>query len=156
MDIRSNARDNLNYLISDHPIKPMKKILLLCTSALFLTACADKQQYEAAVLVEMQAEKDLKDYKLDPEEMTACVVDLSSKNMPGAFALDPARLTAYQNYTKMLSMRTVKDKEKMLEELRAVFGSPKELADAHSNYTVSVMDCLAAIIKKSEPEIEEK
>jgi len=134
----------------------MKKILLLCTSALFLTACADKQQYEAAVLAEMQGEKDLKDYKLAPEQMTECVVDLSSEKMPGAFAFDPARLTAYQNYTKMLSMHTVKDKQKMLEELRHVFGSPKDLAEAHSNYTESVMDCLAAIIKKSEPEIEEK
>jgi len=134
----------------------MKKILLLCTSALFLTACADKEQYKAAVLVEMQGEQDLVDYKIDPKQMTECIVDLSTKKMPGAFAFDPTRLTAYQNYTKMLSMHTVKDKQKTLEELRTVFGSPKELAEAHGNYTVSVMDCLAAIIKKSEPEIEEK
>ncbi len=134
----------------------MKKILIICTTALLLTGCADKQQYEAAVLSEMQNEQDLKDYKLDPAQMTECVVDLSSEKMPGSFAFDPARLTAYQNYTKMLSMHTVKDKQKMLEELRQVFGSPKELAEAHSNYTAAVMDCLAAIIKKSEPEIEEK
>jgi len=133
----------------------MKKILLLCTSALFLTACADKQQYEAAVLAEMQAEQDVKDYKLEPEQMADCIVDLSSKKMPGVFAFDPDRLMAYQNYTKMLLMHTVKDKQKMLEELRQVFGSPKDLAAAHSNYTESVMDCLAAIIKKSEPEIDE-
>lgn len=134
----------------------MKKLLLICTAALFLTACADKQAYEAAVLAEMQGEKDLKDYNLDPEQMTECVVDLSSKKMPGAFAFDPARLSSYQKYTKMLSMSTVKDKQKMLEELRSLFGSPKELAEAHANYTISVMDCLAAIIKKSEPVIERK
>ncbi len=132
----------------------MKKIFIILTSTLLLTACADKQQYEAAVLAEMQNEQDLKDYKLDPEEMTKCVVELSSEKMPGAFAFDPARLTAYQNYTKMLSMHTVKDKQKMLEELRQLFGSPKELAEAHGNYTESVMDCLAAIIKQSEPETE--
>ena len=134
----------------------MKKILLICTISLFLTACADKENYEAAVLVEMKAEKDLEDYKLDPEQMTECVVDLSSKGMPGVFIFDPDRLTAYQKYTKMISMRTIEDKQKMIEELRLLFGSPKELAAAHSNYTISVMDCLAAIIKKSEPEIEAK
>jgi len=134
----------------------MKKILLICTAALFLTACADKQAYEAAVLTEMQGEKDLKDYNVDPEQMTECVVELSSKEMPGAFALDPARLTSYQKYTKMLSMSSVKDKKKMLDELRTLFGSPKELAEAHSNYTISVMDCLASIIKKTEPKVEEE
>lgn len=134
----------------------MKKLLLICTAALFLTACSDKQAYEAAILAEMQQEKDLKDYKLDPQEMTDCVLELSAKEMPGVFPFDPDRLSSYQKYTKMLTMRTVKDKQKMLEELRTLFGSPKELAAAHSNYTISVMDCLAGIIKKSEPVIEEK
>ena len=134
----------------------MKKLLLICTTALFLTACADKANYEAAVLEEMKNEKDLVDYKLDPEEMAKCVVDLSSKAMPGIFPFDPDRLSSYQKYTKMITMRTVEDKQKMLEELRTLFGSPKELADAHSNYTISVMDCMGAIIKKSEPEVEEK
>ena len=128
----------------------MKKILLICASTLLLTACADKQNYEAAVLAEMQTEKDIADYKIDPERMRDCVVDLSMGGMPGLFPLDPVRLTAYQNYTKMLSMRTVEDKKSMLEELRTVFGSPKELAAAHSNFTESVMNCMASIIMESE------
>ena len=92
----------------------MKKLLLICTATLFLTACADKASYEAAVLKEMQAEKDLKDYKLDPEDMTKCVVELSAKKMPGIFPFDPDRLSSYQKYTKMLSIRTIDDKQKML------------------------------------------
>lgn len=128
----------------------MKKLLLICASTLFLTACADKQQYEEAVLTQMQTEQDIKDYKIDPELMVKCVVDLSSKNMPGAFAYDPARLTAYQNYTSMLSMSTATDKQKKLEELRSLFGTPRELAKAHANYTESVMNCIASIIMKSE------
>ena len=128
----------------------MKKLILICASTLFLTACADKQQYEDAVLTQMQTEQDLKDYKIDPEQMVKCVVDLSSKNMPGSFAYDPARLTAYQNYANMLSMSTTKDKQKKLEELRSLFGSPRELAKAHANYTESVMNCIASIIMKSE------
>ncbi len=161
MDFSGDERNIKNIIQQIHlftlvTTKNMKKLLLICTAALFLTACADKQAYEAAVLAEMQGEKDLKDYKLDPEEMTKCVVELSSKEMPGVFPFDPDRLSSYQKYTKMLSMSSVEDKQKMLEELRSLFGSPKELAEAHANYTVSVMDCLAAIIKKSEPVIEEK
>ena len=134
----------------------MKKLILICASTLFLTACADKQQYEEAVLTQMQTEQDLKDYNIDPEHMTNCVVDLSSKNMPGVFAYDPDRLTAYQNYTSMLSMSTTKDKQSKLEELRSLFGSPRDLANAHANYTESVMNCLASIIMESESEEKAK
>lgn len=134
----------------------MKKILLICASTLLLTACADKQEYTDAVLAQMKTEKDLKDYNIDPEHMTTCVVDLSSKGMPGSFPLDPAKLTSYQNYTKMLSMDTVEDKQGMLEELRSVFGSPTELAAAHNNYTKSVMDCIAAILMEPEKNLDEE
>jgi len=132
--------------------KNMKKLLLICAATLFLTACADKQQYEQAVLEQMRTERDLKDYKIEPEYMTECVVDLSSKEMPGAFPLDPVRLTSYQNYAKMLSMSSTPDNEKQqkIKELRSIFGSPKDLVAAHANYTESVMNCLASIIMESE------
>ena len=134
----------------------MKKLILICASTLFLTACADKQKYEEAILTQMQTEQDLKDYNIDPEKMVDCVVDLSSKKMPGIFAYDPDRLTAYQNYATMLSMSTAEDKQSKLEELRSLFGSPRELAKAHANYTESVMNCLAAIIMESEGEAKAK
>ena len=134
----------------------MKKILFTCIIALSLTACADKQQYEEAVLAEMKRDPDIKDYKIPPEEMTRCVVELSSKKMPGAFPLDPKRLTAYKNYTKMLSMSTIEDKQGMLEELRTIFGSPKALLEARSNYTESMMDCIAATLMRTEEPENEK
>jgi hypothetical protein len=134
----------------------MKKILLICASALFLTACADKEAYEQAVLEEMKVNSDLTDYKIEPEKMTDCVVKMSTEGMPGAFPLDPVRLTSYQNYTKMLSMRIIEDKKAMLEELRAIFGSPQELVAARSNYTTSVMDCMATILVGSESAEKEK
>lgn len=134
----------------------MKKILLTCFgfATLFLTACADKEAYEQAVLAEMTAEQDVKDYKLDPGEMTKCVVDHTAEKMPGLFPFDPDRLMTYQNYTKMLSMNTVEDKKKAFEELRTVFGSPKALADAHGNYTQSIMDCITAILAQTEDKEE--
>lgn len=128
----------------------MKKIALFGVSAILLAGCADKTQYEQAVLEQMKAEKDIKDYNIDPQHMTECVVDLTSKNMPGVFPLDPNRLTAYRNYTKMLTLTQSDDPKKTLDELRTSFGSPKALADAHTNYTESMMNCLSAIIMESE------
>ena len=87
----------------------MKKILLISLSALLLPACADKNQYEQAVLEQMQKEADIKDYKITPEFMTKCVVDTTSQNMPGIFAFDPTRLTAYRNYAKMLTLTQATD-----------------------------------------------
>lgn len=132
----------------------MNKLLLIVSCGVLLTACADKEQYREAVLADMTAEQDVKDYKIDPEHITDCVMDLSGKAMPGAIPIDPKRLTAYQNYTKMLSMRTTKDKKKTLEELRLAFGSRKEFLEAHNNYTKSVIDCINSIVMETEPEIE--
>lgn len=135
----------------------MKKLLLISLSAMLLSGCADKKEYEETVLQQMQMEKDIKDYKLSPERMAKCVVDTTSNNMPGMFPFDPKRMMAYRNYTKMLMLSSSKDPKKTLEELRNDFGSAKELAEAHSNYTESQMDCLSALIGESEePTKDEK
>ncbi|MEI6066540.1 MAG: hypothetical protein WCP96_04330 [Methylococcaceae bacterium] len=134
----------------------MKKILFLSLSALLLPACADKNQYEQAVLEQMQKEADIKDYKITPEYMTKCVVDTTSQNMPGIFPFDPARLTAYRNYAKMLTLAQAADPKKTLEELRTDFGSAKDLAEAHTNYTESLMECYSAVISESEKVEKEK
>lgn len=141
--IQHNFRFNLQQ-------NTMIKILLLCISALLLSSCADKEQYRQAILAQMQNEQDVKDYKIDPEKMAKCVLDLSAKKMPGGFPLDPDRMMAYRNYSKMLSMSTAKDKKKTFDELRTTFGSPRELAEAHSNYTESVMNCFTAILMESD------
>ena len=133
----------------------MKKILLISLSALLLPACADKNQYEQAVLEQMQKEADIKDYKITPEYMTKCVVDTTSQNMPGIFAFDPTRLTAYRNYAKMLTLTQSTDPKKTLEELRTDFGSAKDLLEARSNYTESLMECYSAVISESEKAAKE-
>jgi hypothetical protein len=130
----------------------MKKILLLSLAALLLPACADKNQYEQAVLEQMKKEGDIKDYKITPEYMAKCVVDTTAQNMPGLFPFDPARLTAYRNYTKMLTLTESEDPRKVLEELRTDFGSSKALTEARTNYTESLMDCYTAVISESEKE----
>lgn len=134
----------------------MKRLLLITLSVLLLPACADKKQYEQAVLEQMQKEQDIKDYKITPEYMTKCVVDTSAQNMPGIFSLDPNRLTAYRNYTKMLTLTNSPDPKKAIEELRNDFGSAQALSDAHNNYTESVMECYSAVISETEESAREK
>ena len=133
----------------------MKKLLLISISALLLSACSEKNQYEQAVLAQMQKDKDIKDYKIEPEHIAKCVVDMTSENMPGIAPIDPKRMTAYRNYTKMLTLNESKDPKKTLEELRTDFGSAKALAEAHSNYTESLMNCISAVIMESEEKTDE-
>ncbi len=128
----------------------MKKRALILLVALFLSACSDKENYHQAVLEQMKTEQDVKDYKIAPEKMADCIVDLSSKEMPGLFAFDPARLTAYRNYVKMLNLTKSKDPKKTMAELRTTFGSAKALADAHSNYTQAMMECISAVLMEVE------
>lgn len=134
----------------------MKKQLLILLCALLLTACADKNQYEQVVLEKMQKEQDIKDYKIAPEDMAKCVIAQTTEKMPGVFPFDPNRLTAYRNYTKMLSSETAKDPKAELDQLRKDFGSPQELAKAHSIYTESVVECYSVVISKTEEAEKEK
>lgn len=128
----------------------MKKTVLIFFSILFLSGCTDRNNYQKTVLEHMQADQDVKDYKIDPEYITKCIVDGSSKNMPGMFPFDPERLTAYRNYVKMLELKTSKDPKAVMEQLRKDFGSAKALADAHNNYAESVAECIADISTEGE------
>lgn len=130
----------------------MKKTILIFFSVLFLSACADKENYQKAVLEQMQSDQDVKDYKIDPEYISKCIVESSSKNMPGLFPFAPERLTAYRNYVKMLELKTSKDPKAVMDQLRKDFGSAKALADAHTNYTESVMECISAVSTEAEKE----
>lgn len=127
----------------------MKKVILVC-SLFLLVGCVEKEEYQNVVLEQMKAEKDIKDYKIAPEEMTKCVVDTSSSNMPGLILIDPQRRQAYKNYTKMLKLNKSGDPKKTLEELRQDFGDAKKLADAHSNYVESVVDCMSNLVSSTE------
>ena len=128
----------------------MKKKVLLATIVIMITGCADKQEYEQAVLDYVNQDKDLKDYKIAPEIMTKCVVTESSNNMPGLFAADPERMLAYRHYSKMLKLNSSNDPKKTLEELRTEFGSPKALADAHANFTETFMNCMSGLVSDTE------
>jgi hypothetical protein len=132
----------------------MKKLFLLSFAALLLSGCADKANYEAAVLTELERDAktaDAKEYKLPLDKLAACIVATSAQGMPGLFELDPARLTAYRHYTKMLTLPQSADPKKTMEELRQDFGSPQQLTAARSNYIESHMECMATFINGDDP-----
>lgn len=133
----------------------MKKLVLLSISALLLTACSDeKKQFEQAVLQRMQTDKDIKDYRMDPETVSRCVVDLTSQHMPGFFSFDPRRKPFYVGYSKMLELEHSKDPKAVLQELQTLFGSGKGVADAHQNYSDSVMQCIESLVSKAQQDAE--
>jgi len=132
----------------------MKKLIVI-GMLLILSGCAEKKEYEQAVLEQMKVEKDIKDYNIEPEKITECVVQTSTAKMPGLFEIDPERITAYKNYTKMLKLSSSEDPKKTIEELRTDFGSPKKLAEAHSNYTESMVECISGLVTNTEQGLKE-
>lgn len=123
-------------------------LIVVCT--LFLIGCAEKAEFEQVVLEQMKKDKDIIDYKINPENMVECVTSTMAKGMPGVFAIDPERRVAYTNYTKMLKMNESADPKKTMEELRELFGSAKGLADAHANYGESVVECMSGLVTGEE------
>lgn len=117
---------------------------------MLLIGCSEKQEYERIVFEQMKSDKDVKDYNIDPEAMSKCVVETSSGKMPGLMAFDPKRKDAYKNYSKMLELNKSEDPKKTLEELRVAFGSPKALSEAHANYAESIVDCMSGMVTSTE------
>ena len=127
----------------------MNKVLMVLT-VLLLVGCAEKAEYEQAVLEQVTKEKDINDYNIPPEKMVECVVVTSSKEMPGLLPFDPERRQAYINYTKMLKLKESKDPKATIDELRSAFGSPKALAEAHANYAESMVECMSGLVTSVE------
>ncbi len=128
----------------------MNKKIFLAVVILLGTGCADKKEYEQAVMEEVKKDKDLADYKVNPEIMTDCVVSKTTGKMPGLFPFDPQRMLAYRYYAKMLKLNSSSDPKKTMEELRQDFGSAKGLSDAHSNYIENYVNCMADLVTGSE------
>lgn len=133
----------------------MKKIILLL-SVLLLTACADKEQYQQAVLAKMEKEQDVKDYKIDPKDMTQCVIQQTEQTMPGVFRFAPERLMAYRNYARMLNVETTNDPKAELAQLSQEFGSAQALAKARSDYNNAVVECLSTTVTNTEEKDQDK
>ncbi|MGR9099264.1 MAG: hypothetical protein ACU826_01730 [Gammaproteobacteria bacterium] len=134
----------------------MKKLLLIFIPAFLLSACyEEKTHFEQAVLHQMQADEDIKDYHLDTERMTQCVVEMTSDKMPGLFPFDPRRESFYEGYAKMLELKTSKNPQAVLKELRDLFGSGKAVAEAHTHYSESTFHCINTLVSETEDDQRE-
>jgi hypothetical protein len=133
----------------------MKKTLLLPLLLMLLSGCSEKEQFEQAVLKDMEKDQDIKDYKIDPENITKCVVEGMSRKMPGIFFGDPKRWEAYLLYTKMIGLSEAENPEQTLKELQADFGEGRGLAKAKGLYAENVTECIARMMMEfGEPEPE--
>ena len=130
----------------------MKKLLLFFCSVFLLSACAEKNQFEQAVLEQMQQEQDVKDYHLDPQRMAQCVIDMTSRNMPGFLPIEPRRKNYYIGITKLITLKESDNPGKELQEARGYFDSPKDAMQAMMNYSQNIMECLAALIAETDEE----
>ena len=134
----------------------MKKILIISLSALTLSACSEKNEYQQTVFEQVSNDPDIKSYHLDPETVTDCIVELSSKKMPGFAPFEPIRKDAYKGYTKMISLKKAEKPEEVLKELQKSFGTARGLADAHRNYSESYLECISTVTNRVLDEQEEE
>jgi hypothetical protein len=139
----------------------MKKLILVVFSILLIGCGDEKAQYQEHVFNLMKGDQDLVDYSLDPGEMSRCVVDVSGKKMPGPFYWDPRRASVYKAYTKIVkfklnignfseqlfTMDEVTPKLTM-DSLKREFGSAQGMADAHRNFSESVLICFESLTFK--------
>ena len=86
------------------------KYLLMLSIVLALSGCAEKQEFEQVVLEKMKIEKDIKDYKIDPEEMTKCVTSKTAMKMDGIF---PAHANYAESIVDCLSGLVTGEEEKV-------------------------------------------
>lgn len=127
----------------------MKK-LIVAVIFFSLLGCAEREEYKQVIKAQMMKDKDVQDYKIDPEVMASCIVDVTSKKMPGFLPIDPERRLAYINYVKMIQLNKAENPKQLLDDLRNAFGSPKGLADAHSNYAGGVVECMSGLVTNNE------
>ena len=125
------------------------KIFMLALIIL-IVGCSEKQEYKAAVLRQLQYEKDVNDYKIDHEKMADCIVSGSSKKMEGYLDFDPVRSAEYKKYTKMIDLNKAVNIQEELIQLRKEFGDGSGLASAHANYSESLIDCMSILMADSE------
>ena len=123
----------------------MNKIITLGLATLLLTACSEQEEYTQAVLEALSNDPDIKSYHLDPITVTDCIVDLSSKKMPGFSPFEPIRKASYVSYTKMIALKKSEKPQDVLNELQESFGSPQKLSEAHRNYSQSYLECISTI-----------
>lgn len=130
----------------------MKKLLFAMLAASALTGCGrqEKLTLEQALLAKMEADSDLKDYKIDPQEMAACVLNEIADSLP-VMAVDTRRGAYYDAYAKFLTITTPQEAKKAIDEATPLFGTPQDARKAAFSITDHVMTCMGQFTDRTAP-----
>ncbi len=131
----------------------MKKIMTVFVAALLLSACGNskEQQDLKQVLTEkFKDDSDLKDYKLNPEDIAECVVANISQDAP-AIPGDPKRERYFAAFTKFAAVKSPAELEQAVKDYQDVFGGVKEAYAAANTVTDHIMSCMGLAIEKAAP-----
>jgi len=131
----------------------MKKSLIVFCALALLSGCAGKEQTDlkSVLTAKLKEDSDLKDYKIEAEDVAECVVGEISTDLPG-FPGDPRREQFYQAYARFASVRSPDDAEKSINEYKDLFGSVKQAREAALNITNHIMTCMGKAIERSSGE----
>ena len=126
----------------------MKKLLIAISTVLLLLGCSSKQQtgLREALVEKFKDDQDLKDYKLDPEEIADCMLKEITANVPG-FPGDPRRDKFFEAYARFVGVRSPSDAEKAITDYQELFGSAKKARAAANTITDHLMTCMGKAIE---------
>jgi hypothetical protein len=128
----------------------MTKIVLALAVALALASCNKSQQQlglKEALIAKLKDDQDLKDYKLEPEEVADCVIAQITDSVPGIPG-DPRRDRYYEAYTKFMSVQAPSDAQKTIESYQDLFGSVHDARQAAMSITDFIMECMGGAIER--------
>jgi hypothetical protein len=129
----------------------MKKPLsiLMVAATLLLAGCdRGKTELEQALAENFRGDQDLKDYKIDPDDMAECVADEISSAIPGLPGA-PQRKAYFEAYTKMVKVTANnEDPRQVLEENKEVFGSVRKAREAAFGVTAHILDCMGKLVEQ--------
>ncbi|MDD5036839.1 MAG: hypothetical protein PHE55_19095 [Methylococcaceae bacterium] len=132
----------------------MKKIMTMLFAALLLTACGNSKEQQSLkqVLTEkFKDDSDLKDYKLNPEDIADCVVNAVSDNVPSNIPGDQKRARYFQAYTLFVGAKSPGELDKTAKEYQDIFGGIQETHAAAATVSDYIMSCMGLAIEKAHP-----
>lgn len=131
----------------------MKKLVFALLAAAALTGCGrqEKLTLEQALLAKMEADSDLKDYKIDPKDMTGCVLEEIAQSLP-VMPVDTRRGTYYEAYAKFLTITNPQEAQKAIDDAVPLFGSVKEARKAAFSITEHIVSCMGRLTDQNQPE----
>jgi len=126
----------------------MKKTMVVLFTSIVLSACGNSPEQTSlqdAMTAKLKDDQDLKDYKLDPSEVAACVVKSITDSLPG-FSGDPRRARYFEAYTRFVSVDSPGAADSAMQQYQDLFGGIKEAREAANTVTDHIMSCMGVAI----------